>query len=111
MTAQLVFEANDLWKSYGQRAVLKGVSLGIPKGAIVGLVGDNGSGKSTLIKCALGLLRPARGQLTVLGEEAWNLSAFGEVQDWVCPPNHPPVPVVYRAPDDSLRLSVLPRLE
>ncbi len=48
-------------KSYGKKAVLTGVDLVVPKGAVVGLLGTNGSGKTTLIKCALGLIRPQAG--------------------------------------------------
>ncbi|MEK6259317.1 MAG: ABC transporter ATP-binding protein [Planctomycetota bacterium] len=65
----------QLKKSFGSKAVLQGVDLNVPAGAVVGLVGTNGSGKSTLIKCLLGLLRPTSGTISLLGEEPWNLSA------------------------------------
>lgn len=55
--------------------VLRGVDLAIEQGTVLGLLGRNGSGKSTLLKCSLGLLRPTRGSVTVLGDDAWNLSA------------------------------------
>ena len=70
-----VISTRQLKKSFGSKAVLQGVDLNIPAGAVVGLVGTNGSGKSTLIKCLLGLLRPTSGTISLLGEEPWNLSA------------------------------------
>jgi ABC-type Mn2+/Zn2+ transport system ATPase subunit len=64
-TAPLVFE--DVWAGYGTRTVLEGVGFALRRGALTGLIGPNGSGKSTLIKVALGLLRPWRGSVRVLG--------------------------------------------
>ena len=46
---------------------LEDVSLAVPGGAIMGLIGENGAGKSTTIKCLLGLLRPDSGSISVLG--------------------------------------------
>lgn len=46
---------------------LDNVSLTVPDGSIVGLIGENGAGKSTTIKCLLGLLRPDSGSVSLLG--------------------------------------------
>lgn len=46
---------------------LDNVSLAVPGGSILGLIGENGAGKSTTIKCLLGMLRPNSGTITVLG--------------------------------------------
>ena len=46
---------------------LENLSLSVPGGSIMGLIGENGAGKSTTIKCLLGLLRPDSGSITVLG--------------------------------------------
>ena len=54
-------------KSYGGKKALRGVSLGIGKGKIVGLLGPNGSGKSTLMKIVAGLIPVSNGQVTVDG--------------------------------------------
>jgi len=58
----------ELKKSYGGKAALKGVSLQLPRGEIVGLFGENGAGKSTLMKCILGFL-PYTGDITLDGEK------------------------------------------
>ncbi len=59
----LVFQ--DIWKSFSNKPVLKGISLKVKYGEIVSLLGPNGSGKSTLFKIALGILSPDRGHETV----------------------------------------------
>ena len=62
-------ELNHLTKDFGSFA-LEDVSLTLPGGAILGLIGENGAGKTTLIKCILGLLRPTGGEVRVLGGRA-----------------------------------------
>jgi ABC-2 type transport system ATP-binding protein len=57
-------------KRYGGRRVLDDVSLSIPKGAVLGLVGSNGAGKTTLMRILVGLLMPQSGSATVLDEPA-----------------------------------------
>ena len=47
---------------------LRGFSMEIPQGAVVGLLGPNGSGKTTAISCLLGLLRPQSGEISLWGE-------------------------------------------
>ena len=64
----MVFQCNDLSKTYGRTRALEGVNLSIAPGRIVGLLGPNGSGKTTLIKLANGLLTPSGGSLSVCGE-------------------------------------------
>ena len=68
-------QIQELTKTFDDNAVLTGVDLEIPTGAVVGLVGTNGSGKSTLLKCLLGLLKPSSGTAHIFGEETGNLSA------------------------------------
>ncbi|MDZ4673746.1 MAG: ABC transporter ATP-binding protein [Gemmatimonadota bacterium] len=66
MTA--VIEAVGLEKRFGRLPVLQGLDLSISAGGITALVGPNAAGKSTFIKAVLGLVRPDRGQLSVLGQ-------------------------------------------
>lgn len=61
-------QACDLRKAYGKQAVLKGASLLIQPGSIVGLVARNGAGKSTLIECLLGLQQAQSGQVQLFGK-------------------------------------------
>lgn len=64
----------DIYQSYDGVNVLNGVSLDIPQGAVMGLIGRNGAGKSTLIRILLGLMQPVRGSATVLGERALHMT-------------------------------------
>ena len=63
----ILFECSDLVKSYGKVTALKGISLQLESGRIVGLLGPNGSGKTTLIKLANRLLQPTSGEIRLAG--------------------------------------------
>ena len=58
-----------LTKRYGAVEALSRVSIELPAGKIIGLLGPNGSGKTTLIKILAGLLTPTEGQVRICGEE------------------------------------------
>ena len=58
----------DVWKGYGSRSVLEGVSLGISAGERIGVVGRNGDGKSTLLQIIAGTVEPDRGLVTRSGD-------------------------------------------
>lgn len=62
-----LIQIHNLTKSYGKEKVLKGVTLNLTSGKIVGLLGPNGSGKTTLIKILNGLLKDYQGQILVDG--------------------------------------------
>jgi phospholipid/cholesterol/gamma-HCH transport system ATP-binding protein len=70
-------EVRDLHFSYNGRPVLKGLTLDVPHGSVVGILGVSGAGKSTLLKLIGGQLRPARGQVTVAGEVVHQLDTGG----------------------------------
>ncbi len=72
---ETTIELTGIVKSYGKKEVLTGLDLSVEKGTVMGLLGTNGSGKTTLLKCALGLIRPQRGEARLLGEPAITLSA------------------------------------
>jgi branched-chain amino acid transport system ATP-binding protein len=63
-----VLAVSDIYAGYGRVEVLKGVSLQVPKGSVVALLGANGAGKSTTLRVISGLLRPTAGQVTFEGE-------------------------------------------
>ena len=58
-----------LVKRYGSLVAVDGLDLEVRTGECFGLLGPNGSGKSTTVKLILGLLKPTRGSLKVLGKE------------------------------------------
>ncbi len=69
-----MIEVVDLWKSFGDNHVLKGVSLTIPKGSTFVVLGGSGSGKTVLLKHVIGLLKPDRGLVRVDGLEISSLT-------------------------------------
>jgi branched-chain amino acid transport system ATP-binding protein len=64
-----MLEIKDLQVSYGQIRALKGISLSVPDGSIVTLIGANGAGKTTLLRTISGLLRPKSGAIVFNGED------------------------------------------
>lgn len=60
----------EVSKRYFTRQALTDISFHLPKGKVVGIVGENGSGKSTLLKLMAGLIQPTRGTVTVFGQPA-----------------------------------------
>jgi ABC-2 type transport system ATP-binding protein len=69
------FLASELSKRYGRTEALRGVSLDVADGEVVGLLGPNGAGKSTLAKIACGLVRPSAGSAEVAGHRAGSAPA------------------------------------
>jgi ATP-binding cassette ChvD family protein len=63
----VVVEAENLSKSYGENLLFENLSFSLPKGGIVGVIGPNGAGKSTLFNMIAGLVTPDTGSL-VLGD-------------------------------------------
>ena len=61
----LSLSIDGLDAGYGAVKALRGVSMHVETGETVALLGTNGNGKSTLIKCVMGLVRPARGSVTL----------------------------------------------
>jgi len=64
---EVAIEATDIFKDFGHVQALRGASIRVHRGEIVGLMGDNGAGKSTLMKIMCGALQPDDGQVSILG--------------------------------------------
>ncbi|MEU4802775.1 ATP-binding cassette domain-containing protein [Actinosynnema sp. NPDC023587] len=63
----LVIEASDVEKAFGAQKALDGVSIAVPRGTVLGLLGHNGAGKTTLVNVLTTLLPPDRGTASVAG--------------------------------------------
>ena len=77
--AEAFIELSDVRKSFGSKHVLNGVTLSVPKGHSLVVIGGSGTGKSVMLKCILGLLHPDSGSIRIAGEEVVGLS--GKARD------------------------------
>jgi phospholipid/cholesterol/gamma-HCH transport system ATP-binding protein len=68
-------EISDLHFSYGDLEIFRGLSLHIPPGNVVAILGASGSGKSTLLRLIGGQLRPSKGTIKVAGSDVHQLSS------------------------------------
>lgn len=71
--AELILQGNQLFKSYRELQVLKGIDIGVSRSEIVSIVGASGAGKSTLLHIIGTLDRPDKGSLSIAGESVFEL--------------------------------------
>jgi branched-chain amino acid transport system ATP-binding protein len=71
-----LLEVNGIHTYIGQFHILEGVTLAVPKGSIVALLGRNGAGKTTTLKSILGLTPPSEGTIVYDGEEIQGRRSF-----------------------------------
>jgi len=69
-----MIEVRDIYKSFGDLQVLKGLSLSIGRGETFVIIGGSGCGKSVLLKLLIGLLKPDRGEILIDGQDITGLS-------------------------------------
>jgi len=66
--AKEVVRLDDVWVHYDSIPVLEGINLSVEPNNFLGIIGPNGGGKTTLLKVILGLIKPARGKVSVMGQ-------------------------------------------
>ncbi|HYG15058.1 MAG TPA: ATP-binding cassette domain-containing protein, partial [Bacteroidia bacterium] len=71
---KVVVETENISKSFGDKHILKGVSLTVAEGENVVILGRSGTGKSVFIKCIVGLVEPDEGSIKVLGKDVLNIN-------------------------------------
>ena len=67
MPEETIISLRGVTRRFGDKTALDDVSFSLPRGTVLGLVGENGAGKTTLIKHILGLLKPDSGTVRVFG--------------------------------------------
>jgi ABC-2 type transport system ATP-binding protein len=69
-----ILQLEEVRRSYDREQALRGVSLSVASGDVLGLIGRSGAGKTTLLRIAAGLLKPDLGSLTLFGLDPWRHS-------------------------------------
>ena len=67
---EYAIELRDVRKTFGANVAVNGVSLGVPRGAVYGVIGPSGAGKTTCIRMIMSILFPDSGSLSVLGRRS-----------------------------------------
>ena len=75
-----ILQIKDLDVIYGKSVAVHDINIAIPQGAIVTLIGSNGAGKSTTLNAIAGIVKPARGTITYMGEDITKLPTDKRVQ-------------------------------
>src|SRR5674476_216153 len=65
----------NLQAGYGKVQVLHGISIQVPKGKIVTLIGSNGAGKTTTMRAVSGMIKPTAGKITLAGQDVTGLES------------------------------------
>jgi branched-chain amino acid transport system ATP-binding protein len=73
---QKLIEVKDLIVHYDKIQALRGISIDIPQGAFISLIGANGAGKSTTLKTISGLIRPTSGSISFQGQRIDKLPPY-----------------------------------
>jgi lipopolysaccharide export system ATP-binding protein len=76
----MILRAENIKKKYGSRTVVKGVSINVQQGEIVGLLGPNGAGKTTSFYMIVGLIRPNEGKIFLEDQEITGLPMYKRAQ-------------------------------
>jgi len=76
-SSDILVEINDLHHAYGANTIFRGLSLKVPRGKLVAILGASGSGKSTLLKLIGGQIKPLSGEVKVNGEVVHKLDTDG----------------------------------
>jgi len=79
----LPLTTDQLVKGYGRKPVVKGVSLTVERGEIVGLLGPNGAGKTTTFHSIVGFLKPDDGSILLDGADITDLSMYRRAQEGI----------------------------
>jgi branched-chain amino acid transport system ATP-binding protein len=70
-----MLKIENLQAGYGKVQVLHGVSIHVPKGKVVTLIGSNGAGKTTTMRAVSGMIKPSAGQITLAGADITGLDS------------------------------------
>ncbi len=94
----------NLMKIYGRREVVKGISINVKQGEVVGLLGPNGAGKTTTFYMITGMIRPNAGKVQLNGSDITGLPMYKRAQKGVGYLSQEPSVFTKLSVEDNLRL-------
>ncbi|MCG8450326.1 MAG: ATP-binding cassette domain-containing protein [Pirellulales bacterium] len=74
VSAAPIIDVHDLQVGFGRQEVLRGISLSVPRGQSLAIIGESGCGKTVLLKTIIGLIKPQRGHVEFDGQRVDRLS-------------------------------------
>ncbi len=99
-----ILEGKGLYRTYGQREVVRNVSLEVHRGEIVGLLGPNGAGKTTTFYILTGMIRPTAGQVGLDGEDITQMPMYLRARKGIGYLSQEPSVFTRLTVEDNLRL-------
>ena len=84
MAPEPILQLRNIEAAYGPITAIRGVSLAVPRGAIVTVLGANGAGKTTIMKTISGILDPSKGSIEFEGEPIQGLEPDAIVRRGIC---------------------------
>ena len=101
---------SNLVAGYGKVQVLHGISIEVPKGKVVTLIGSNGAGKTTTMRAVSGMIAPASGEITLNGERIDGMESYSIAKRGLAHSPEGRRVFATMSVSDNLRLGAFPRL-
>ena len=100
----------NLSAGYGKVQVLHGISIEVPKGKVVTLIGSNGAGKTTTMRAISGMIAPSSGEISLNGERIDGMESYSIAKRGLAHAPEGRRVFATMSVTDNLRLGAFPRL-
>ena len=104
LTSTEILSGNNLRKSYGNKKIVKGISINVKRGEVVGLLGPNGAGKTTTFYMITGMIRPDSGEVKLDETNITNLPMYQRAREGIGYLAQEPSVFTKLSVEDNLRL-------
>jgi len=104
ITSTEILSGNNLRKSYGNKEIVKGISINVKRGEVVGLLGPNGAGKTTTFYMITGMIRPDSGEVKLDETNITNLPMYQRAREGIGYLAQEPSVFTKLSVEDNLRL-------
>ena len=94
----------DLCKSYSNKKIVKGISINVKRGEVVGLLGPNGAGKTTTFYMITGMIRPDSGEINIEGNNITKLPMYKRAREGIGYLTQEPSVFTQLSVEDNLKL-------